>query len=94
MKKKIICAVFVIAAVAGLMAVFSRTDERDRSDTKGKGQKTLCDETEKIAGSYREIYETAQKEGNLNDLKTVQKIVEKLAGDGHTAVDFDGELNM
>ncbi len=51
MKKKIICAVFVIAAVAGLMAVFSRTDERDRSDTKGKGQKTLCDETEKIAGS-------------------------------------------
>lgn len=94
MKKKIICAVFVIAAVAGLMAVFSRTDERDRSDTKGKGQKTLCDETEKIAESYREIYETAQKEGNLNDLKTVQKIVEKLAGDGHTAVDFDGELNM
>lgn len=93
MKKR---AGFVFAGFvfAGLAAVFYLNDRQDQEKPEEKRQEALCQETEEIARSYQDIYETAREDGDMGDLETIQRIVDALAQDGHTTVDFDRELNM
>lgn len=51
-------------------------------------------ELEKIGEIYRDIYEEAEKEGDVISRDTIKSIVNRLGEQGYCAVDFDNEVNM
>lgn len=90
--KKTMGFLVVILIVAGVAAMFCPGVRKDGEDLDKK--EVLCQETEEIARSYQDIYEKARETGSLGSLETVRSIVEVLAKEGYTVVDFDRELNM
>lgn len=70
---------------------------KQNTDKEIDGDKTVQQiyvESEKLAESYREIYETAVGQGNLNTLEVQQKIIGSIGSSGYAAVDRDDQINM
>lgn len=84
-------AMLALAILVLCVGCEGNTDEKtDEDETKQR----ICEDSEKLAEGYREIYERAAEQGNLNILEVQQKIINALGSSGYAAVDRDDQINM
>ena len=70
------------------------TDDEDDETDVDKTEQQIYGESEKLAETYREIYETAVEQGNLDTLEVQQRIINSIGDSGYAAVDRDDQINM
>ncbi len=86
----------------GIMLLFSailmlcigcqeNTDEEAEED---KTEQQIYRESENLAEGYREIYEAAVEQENLDMLEVQQAIIDSIGSSGYAAVDRDDQINM
>lgn len=87
-KNAVILSLVILLLCAGCKQNMDKEIEED------KAEQQIYTESEKLAEGYREIYETAGKQGNLNTLEVQQKIINSIGSSGYAAVDRDDQINM
>ena len=80
----------VMLALVILMLCVGCEGNTDEDETKQQ----IYDDSEKLAEGYREIYERAAEQGDLDTLEVQQKIIDSLSSSGYAAVDRDDQINM
>ena len=83
--------ILVLATVVLCTGCEGNTDEKAGED---ETKQQIYDDSAKLAEGYREIYERAAEQENLDTLEVQQKIIDFLGGSGYAAVDRDDQINM
>ncbi len=69
-------------------------DTGEEKTEQGKKEQQISEKSESLAEGYREIYETAVEQGNIDTLEVQEKIIDVIGKSGYAAVDRDNQLNM
>ena len=84
----------VVLSLALLMLCVGCKQNTDDETDVDKTEQMIYEESEKLAETYREIYETAAEQGNLDTLEVQQEIIASIGDSGYAAVDRDDQINM
>ena len=84
----------VVLLLALLLLCVGCKQNTDSETDVDKTEQTIYEESEKLAETYREIYETAVEQGNLDTLEVQQEIIDSIKDSGYAAVDRDDQINM
>ena len=83
----------VLSLALLMLCVGCKQNTDDETDV-DKTEQMIYEESEKLAETYREIYETAAEQGNLDTLEVQQEIIASIGDSGYAAVDRDDQINM
>lgn len=84
----------VVLSLALLMLCVGCEQNTDDETDLDKTEQMIYEDSEKLAETYREIYETAVEQGNLDTLEVQQEIIDSIGDSGYAAVDRDDQINM
>ena len=87
--------IFIMTVLLGIVVLSGISGcNRETQTQTGKESENSSEEADRIAETYRDIYENAEKDGTLGSLKVMHSIIHRLGQNGYIAVDSENQVDM
>jgi len=94
--KKVLGFIFIVLCICTGCRKETANEMQDNAEKQdmSESQSSVCDNSIKVAETYRDIYERAVEENALNTLEIEEEIINCLGSAGYVAVDGENQIDM